>query len=96
VVKDPPRLRDDIYFQAQMKSLGEYAAGTEVRLRPILSGGCGAHDFARPEEQTRWLLEGMTWEELRAARRRPYRDWLALKPWLGVSTDVPAWRLHHA
>ncbi len=78
MVKDPCRLSDDIYFQAQMKSLADHSVGNEVRLRAVLPGGSGTEDFAKAEEQTRRLLQEVTWEDLRAARRRPYRDWVAM------------------
>lgn len=81
VLKDPAHFRDDIYFRAQMASLAESAIGGELPLRPIVPDGCGAGDFKDAEEETKRLLGGLTWEDIRAARQRPYREWRAAASW---------------
>jgi hypothetical protein len=75
IVKDPGRLADDIYFQAQMASLAECSVNGRIPIKPIPISGSGATDFLEAEEEMKRLLSTLSWEDLRRARRRSYREW---------------------
>ncbi len=76
VVKDEPNVREDIYFQAQMASLDANARDGAVALQPIAPVGAG--DFPGAEAALKRMLAELTWADLRAARDRPYGEWLGL------------------
>ncbi len=78
VVKDEANLAQDVYFQAQMASLAAHAPDGGVPLRAIEP--VGAADLAGAEAVFKRLLSGLTWEDLRAARDRPYAAWLDRVP----------------
>lgn len=78
VVKDPDRLGDDIYFQAQMTSLEQNTRDGMVGLTPIVPGDAPLDGYLEAERMTKNLLADISWADLRAAGDSTYGDWLRL------------------
>jgi hypothetical protein len=76
VVKDPDRVEEDIYFQAQMASLEQQEESGRVSLAPITPAGVESGDFLAAERRMRHLLAGLSWTQLQAGRERSYGTWL--------------------
>jgi hypothetical protein len=73
------KIKNDIYFEAQMQSLQDNSIGGRVRLDEIEAAGSKPGDFRAAEALTRRLLALVTWDELRESPDRTFHEWLAKK-----------------